>query len=53
MSDGLGADVAPDISDMDRKSSDQVLSDILQPNREINTNYIGYTVLTVSGQVFN
>jgi putative heme-binding domain-containing protein len=46
----LGVNVAPDISDSRVKSSAQILTDILQPNRAIDNNYIGYVVVTKDGQ---
>lgn len=46
----LGVNVAPDISDSRVKSSAQILTDILQPNRAIDNNYIGYVVVTNDGQ---
>lgn len=46
----LGVNVAPDISDSRVKSSAQILTDILQPNRAIDNNYIGYLIVTKEGQ---
>jgi putative membrane-bound dehydrogenase-like protein len=50
---GLGVEVAPDISDSRTKQKTQILVDILQPNRAIDNNYIGYTVITNRGTVLN
>jgi putative heme-binding domain-containing protein len=47
----VGVDVAPDISDSRVKQPEQILTDILQPNRAIDANYISYTVITADGQV--
>jgi putative heme-binding domain-containing protein len=33
------------------KQPEQILTDILQPNRAIDANYISYTVITADGQV--
>ena len=49
--DGVGAQVAPDISDSREKSAEQLLTDIIQPNRAIDSNYFSYTALTVDGLV--
>jgi putative heme-binding domain-containing protein len=49
--DGLGVDVAPDISDSREKSAEQILADIIQPNRAIDSNYFSYTAVTVDGRV--
>lgn len=48
---GIGTTVAPDISDSRTKKYDQLLTDILQPNRAIDNNYLGYTVRTLAGEV--
>ncbi len=47
----LGVDVAPDISDSRTKTPQQLLLDILQPNRAIDGNYISYVVQTTDGRV--
>lgn len=47
----LGVDVAPDISDSRTKLPQQLLIDILQPNRAIDANYISYVVQTSDGRV--
>ncbi|MBM4002862.1 MAG: c-type cytochrome [Planctomycetes bacterium] len=46
----LGVNVAPDISDSRVKTSAQILTDILEPNRAIDNNYISYVVVTHDGQ---
>ncbi len=48
---GVGVDVAPDIADSYNKKLPQLLTDILDPNRAIDSNYVSYTVVTVDGQV--
>jgi putative heme-binding domain-containing protein len=45
----VGVNVAPDISDSREKSSEQLLTDILQPNRAIDANYFSYTATTSNG----
>ena len=45
----VGINVAPDISDSREKSREQLLTDILQPNRAIDANYFSYTVTTSEG----
>ncbi len=47
---GIGVDVAPDISDSRVKKPEQLLTDILDPNRAIDANYTSYTVVTVDGR---
>ena len=48
---GIGTDVAPDISDSRTKKLDQLLGDILLPNRAIDNNYIGYNVRLLDGTI--
>lgn len=45
----IGVNVAPDISDTRTKTAAQLLADIIQPNRAIDSNYIGYQVLLKDG----
>jgi putative heme-binding domain-containing protein len=47
----VGVNVAPDISDTRTKTAGQLLADIIQPNRAIDNNYIGYQVLLKDGTV--
>ncbi len=49
--DDVGVDVAPDISDSRVKTSQQLLTDILNPNQAIDNNYVSYTVVTKDGAV--
>jgi putative heme-binding domain-containing protein len=46
---GIGIDVAPDISDSRERLPEQLLADIIQPNRAIDSNYFSYTVVTSDG----
>jgi putative heme-binding domain-containing protein len=48
---GVGVDVAPNISDSRTKKFEQLLTDIIQPNRAIDNNYVGYTVRLLDGTV--
>jgi putative heme-binding domain-containing protein len=50
--DGAGVAFAPDISDSREKSAEQLLTDIIQPNRAIDSNYFSYTASTVDGLVY-
>ena len=42
----VGVNVAPDISDSREKTTEQLLTDILQPNRAIDANYFSYNITT-------
>jgi len=48
---GIGVDVAPDISDSRTKTAQQLLVDILQPNRAIDAHYTAYVITTTDGRV--
>lgn len=48
---GLGTPLAPDISDARDKSVAQLLTDIIQPNRAVDSNSFRYTAVTVDGLV--
>lgn len=48
---GVGVNIAPDISDTRTKKLDQLLGDILLPNRAIDNNYVGYNVRLLDGTV--
>jgi putative heme-binding domain-containing protein len=48
---GIGVNVAPDISDSRTKTAAQILTDVIQPNRAIDNNYLGYNVRLVDGTV--
>lgn len=47
----LGIDVAPNISDSRVKTHEQLLVDILDPNRAIDNNYFSYTLIDTNGTV--
>ena len=49
----VGVKVGPDIGDNYAKTKEQLLADIIQPNRAIDSNYMGYLVLTEAGQSFS
>lgn len=46
----VGVDVAPSIADSRAKTQEQLLLDILEPNRAIDNNYVSYSVTTADGQ---
>lgn len=47
----LGVNVAPDISDSRTKTPAQLLEAILDPNRAVDANYFGYSLITNDGKV--
>jgi putative membrane-bound dehydrogenase-like protein len=46
----VGVDVAPSIADSRTKTAEQLLLDILEPNRAIDNNYVSYSLTTADGQ---
>lgn len=49
----LGTDIGPDISDSRVKTSLQILTDVLQPNRAIDANFVSYVLTTSDGATFS
>ncbi len=47
----IGVEVAPNISDSRVKTQEQLLVDILDPNRAVDNNYFSYTLVETSGKV--
>jgi putative heme-binding domain-containing protein len=47
----VGIQFAPDISDSRERTPLQLLTDIIQPNRAIDSNYFSYTAITQDGRV--
>ena len=45
----LGVDVGPDIADSRTKTPEQLLTDILEPNRAIDGSFLGYIAVTNDG----
>jgi putative membrane-bound dehydrogenase-like protein len=48
----LGVNVAPDISDSRTKTPAQLLEAILDPNKAIDANYFGYSLITNAGKIY-
>lgn len=48
---GVGVQVGPDISDTRTKTAEALLTDILNPNQAIDSNYINYQVTTKTGKL--
>ena len=46
-----GVNVAPDISDSRTKTSDFLLTNILDPNRAVDNNYFSFTIVDTNGLV--
>ena len=50
--DDIGTDVGPDIADTRAQTREALLTNILDPNRAIDGNYVSYIVAARDGQVF-
>lgn len=51
--EGEGVNVGPDLATVATRSPDDLLVHILDPNREVATNYLNYNVATVDGRVIS
>ncbi len=51
--DGVGHAVGPDLSIVAAKSPRYLLQEILDPNRNTDSRYLGYTALTTDGQTLS
>lgn len=49
--EGFGHSVGPDLSPLRNRGAEFMLTNILDPNREVDERYIGYTVVDVDGRV--
>jgi putative membrane-bound dehydrogenase-like protein len=49
----VGVSFAPDISDSRERSPLQLLTDIIEPNRAIDSNFFSYSAITTDGHVHN
>lgn len=50
---GRGQRVGPDLSGIGARPKETLLVDVLDPNRQIAADFVAYTLVTRSGQVFN
>src|SRR5207245_1632814 len=48
---GKGRSVGPDLATVLNRSDEELLTAILDPNREVKPNYVNYTLATASGKV--
>jgi len=47
---GLGTDIGPNLAAMKARGSEAVLLNVLDPNREVNPQYLNYAVLMTDGR---
>jgi putative membrane-bound dehydrogenase-like protein len=51
--EGIGQSIGPDLTGIAVRTREELLTDILDPNRSVEGNYVQYTVVTRDGQVLN
>ncbi|MDG3002677.1 PVC-type heme-binding CxxCH protein [Paludisphaera mucosa] len=51
--EGQGVEVGPDLATVAARSPEDVLTHVLDPNREVAANYLNYNVATVDGRVIS
>jgi putative heme-binding domain-containing protein len=47
---GVGTDIAPNLAAMKSRGPEAILLNVLDPNREVNPQYLSYAVLTTDGR---
>jgi putative membrane-bound dehydrogenase-like protein len=50
---GIGKDLAPQLANLTNKSTDALLTAILDPNRAVEQKYTGYVVVTADGRALS
>ncbi|WP_165066090.1 PVC-type heme-binding CxxCH protein [Paludisphaera rhizosphaerae] len=51
--EGLGVEVGPDLATVATRSPEDILTHVLDPNREVAANYLNYNVATADGRVIS
>ena len=51
--EGQGVDVGPNLATVANRSAEDLLVHILDPNREVASNYVNYSLATVTGRVLS
>lgn len=49
--DGVGYELAPNIAAYKFRGAEAILQNVLEPNREVNPQYVTYTVITHDGRI--
>ncbi|MGB7324052.1 MAG: PVC-type heme-binding CxxCH protein [Rubripirellula sp.] len=49
--DGIGFEIGPNLATIKSRGSKTVLTSVLDPNREVNPQYINHVIVTVDGRV--
>jgi putative heme-binding domain-containing protein len=48
----IGVEVGPGLTEISRKSKEQLLHDILDPNSGVDTNYMSYKLIDKDGSIY-
>jgi len=51
--EGLGHEIGPNLAAMRNRGSEAILVNVLDPNREVNPQYLSYTVVTADGRTLS
>jgi putative heme-binding domain-containing protein len=51
--EGLGHAIGPSLAAMRARGAEAILTALLDPNREVNPQYLNYTLVTLDGRVLN
>jgi putative membrane-bound dehydrogenase-like protein len=51
--EGFGYELGPNLSAMQNRGTEAILVNVLDPNREVNPQYLAYTAATHDGRVFS
>lgn len=49
--DGVGYDLAPNLASYQFRGADAILQNVIEPNREVNPQYLNYTIVTVDERI--
>lgn len=48
--DGVGHEIGPNLASLQNRGAEAILVNVLDPNREVNPQYVNYTVRTTAGK---
>ncbi len=49
--DGVGYELAPSLASYQFRGSEAILQNVIEPNREVNPQYLSYTIITVDERI--
>jgi putative membrane-bound dehydrogenase-like protein len=51
--EGIGHEIGPNLAALQNRGADAILANVLDPNREVNPQYLAYTAFTHDGRVYS